>query len=212
GFAHFIAAAAQNKRSANNGVFVVSSKRYTLDSQGNTIKIPSNTAMDLNPDANGDLPQFTDKFCQPPSKYPYLGSELDWLIFLWGLWTGAPEVRFDVAEINEVWAKTKPTISLEFYSLLHTSFEAHCVPATTRKNDIISFDPASGYEKRWTCKDKPWTFNSFKVYTSTSVVDGKGRSIIVPYEKINSVASAYELWSGVYTRHNYQTQNAVIQL
>ncbi len=67
------------------------------------------------------MTQINSQLCRAPSSYKHLGSEGDWLNFFWGLWTQGGSNRFDIGEIEDVWANTPGEKN-----------GVYCVPKTTQ--------------------------------------------------------------------------------
>ncbi len=171
GFAHFIAAATFNQRSSTDGVFnYYNSKRWDI----NNSKVDRFAPTPLTPDSNDQWGGYTDTYCRAPSKFKHLGSEGDWLNFFWGLWTQGGSNRFDIGEIEDVWADTPGDDNRTF-----------CVPRTTLASPYGP-TPEDGYKSGWTCKDKYWAWKSRATHTETRYF-GIGRTtVVVPDQMILS--------------------------
>ena len=182
GFAHFIAAASLNSRTPLNGAFAYYKGKDGERRDAITLDpIAEHAPMPLNPPPGEETwQQFTEKNCRPPSKFPHLGSEGDWLFFFWGLWTGGQTVRFDVSEINNIWNQTRTELNSD--NSHYSAIDVHCVPRTTRIDYIIHNDPAPGYEKRWTCWGSPRLFVSWELLTFTNSDSGSESTVVIPHE------------------------------
>lgn len=171
GFAHFIAAASFNERSSTNGVFnYYGSKRWDI----NDSKVDRFAPTPLTPDSNGQWGGYTDAYCRAPSKYKHLGSEGDWLNFFWGLWTQGGSNRFDIGEIEDVWADTPGEKN-----------GVYCVPKTTLASPYGP-TPEDGYESGWTCKDKNWTWKTASTHTEIRDFGIGYITVIVPDRSVRA--------------------------
>ncbi|MBN2718927.1 MAG: hypothetical protein JXX14_23980 [Deltaproteobacteria bacterium] len=164
GYAHFISAANLNNRAPDGWYPTNGWRRYDISSN-------KMAEVRLAPDSNGEWPGYINTWCRPPSKYRHLGSEVDWLLFFWGLWTTGGDSRFDIEEINDVWKNTS-----------HKN--AYCVPRTTTETTWIYTHLAAGYEEGWTCKDKYWEWSS-PFMVPAEWINGGGYTL-VPAEYIRA--------------------------
>ncbi|MBN2715585.1 MAG: hypothetical protein JXX14_06995 [Deltaproteobacteria bacterium] len=202
GYAHFMAVATFNERSATDTWFAYyGSQRFDI----NDNKLAAHTGGELlvNTTGGSGFDGYTDKFCRPPSKFKHLGSEGDWLNFFLALWTLGGDHKFEVSEINQVWRETPGDENLT---------DVYCVPRTTLAS-VHGPDPKNGYERSWTCEDRffiyhPITTPTFTWQGQTVYLDFTGAVAAKKMERGKDYDSLYkttiESFGILKSRHFYQ--------